>query len=111
MPEKVSVIVTVYDRNELIDRCMESITGQTLSDIEILCISSLEKKNKKCIDDWCTRDSRVRQIDTSLYMTVAEALNAAIDIAGGEYIAFIDTDDYYTREIVHTKKVKVAKIK
>lgn len=95
MPEKVSVIVTVYDRNELIDRCMESITGQTLSDIEILCISSLEKKNKKCIDDWCTRDSRVRQIDTSLYMTVAEALNAAIDIAGGEYIAFIDTDDYY----------------
>ena len=95
MPEKVSVIVTVYDRNELIDRCMESITGQTLSDIEILCISSLEKKNKKCIDDWCTRDSRVRQIDTSLYMTAAEALNAAIDIAGGEYIAFIDTDDYY----------------
>ena len=44
-------------------------------------------------------------------MTAAEALNAAIDIAGGEYIAFIDTDDYYTREIVHTKKVKVAKTK
>ena len=52
MPEKVSVIVTVYDRNELIDRCMESITAQTIRDIEILCISSsLEKKNKKCIDD------------------------------------------------------------
>ncbi len=95
MPKDVSVIVTVYDRNELIDRCMESIVGQTLDNIEILCINtSQSKKNKMCIDGWCKKDTRIK-VTTDNYATAAEAMNAAMDIAGGEYIVFIDSDDFY----------------
>lgn len=95
MPKDVSVIVTVYDRNELIDRCIESIIGQTLDNIEILCIDgSQNKKNKMCIDRWCEKDRRIKII-TDSYATVAEAMNTAVNIADGEYIAFIDSDDFY----------------
>ncbi len=96
MPKDVSVIVTVYDRNELIDRCMESIVGQTFENIEILCINSNSgKKNRACIDAWCERDSRITRLDLDTGMTTAEERNEAIRIAKGEYIAFIDTDDFY----------------
>ncbi len=92
---KVSVIVPVYNVEPYLPRCLDSLIGQTLQDIEIICIDDCSTdKSLEILHDYMKKDPRVKVIELSQNSGVATARNAGIDAARGEYLGFVDSDDY-----------------
>lgn len=91
---KLSIIIPVYRVETTLDRCVESIVGQTFHDIEVILVNdgSPDRCPQLC-DDWARRDPRIRVIHKS-NGGLSDARNAGIDIATGDYITFADSDDY-----------------
>lgn len=94
MNDLISLIVPVYNVEKYLDKCLETITNQTYSNMEIILIDdgSTDLSGKKC-DEWEKKDSRVRVIHKK-NGGLSSARNAGIDVAKGKYISFIDSDDY-----------------
>ena len=91
---KVSVIVPVYNTEPYLRECLDSIKNQTLKEIEIICVDDGSTDNcGKILDEYAANDSRfivVHQENKGLPM----ARQAGMDIAKGEYIKHVDSDDY-----------------
>lgn len=94
MTPKVSIIVPVYNAENYLRRCVDSILSQTFSDFEILLIDdgSLDCSGVIC-DEFKSIDSRVRVFHKD-NGGVSSARNHGLDKAEGEWIAFVDSDDY-----------------
>lgn len=94
MIPKISVIVPIYNVEKYIKRCIDSILSQSLRDIEIILIDdgSPDKCGEIC-DDYAKIDSRIKVIHT-INGGVSKARNIGIKNAQGEYITFVDPDDY-----------------
>ncbi len=90
----ISVIIPIYNVKEYIDRCMKTVVSQSYAELEIILVDdgSTDGSGEKC-DEWAARDSRVRVIHTS-NAGAAAARNVGLDIARGDYIMFVDADDY-----------------
>ncbi len=89
----VSIIIPVYNVENYIDACMESIVNQTFSDIEILLIvgQSSDHSTARC-NEWCLKDKRIRMIKEK-QRGLGPARNQGIEEAKGDYIVFVDSDD------------------
>ncbi len=91
---KISVIIPVYNVENCLKRCLDSIVNQTLKDIEIICVndgsvdSSLE-----ILKGYAQNDSRIRIINQKNSGSGA-ARNLGVKIAQGEYLGFVDADDW-----------------
>ena len=91
---KVSIIVPVYKVEEWINECMDSLVNQTLKQIEIICIDDGSPDNcGKILDDYAKADERVIVVHQE-NQGLSCARNVGIDLAKGEYLAFVDSDDY-----------------
>lgn len=91
---KVSIIVPIYNVEKYLDRCMESLLNQTLKDIEIIMVDDGSPDNcPKMCDEYAKKDSRVKVIHKK-NAGLGYARNSGLDIAVGEYVAFVDSDDY-----------------
>ena len=91
----VSVIVPVYNAEKYIEACVMSILSQTYSDIEVLLINDgSTDQSGHIIDDIAKRDSRISVFHTG-NRGVAAARNFGIAQSKGEYIAFLDCDDWW----------------
>lgn len=90
----VSVIIPVYKVEEYLDRCVESVVSQTYKNLEIILVDdgSPDACPEIC-DRWRERDSRVKVIHKK-NEGVGMARNTGLDIARGDYIYFLDSDDY-----------------
>lgn len=90
----ISVIVPVYNVVRFLDRCVESIVAQTYPKIEILLVDdgSTDGSSLKC-DSWAGKDDRISAIHKE-NGGLSDARNAGLDACLGEYIAFVDSDDY-----------------
>lgn len=96
---KISVIVPVYKTEGLLDRCVESIVGQTYKNLEIILVDDGSPDNCPAMcDEWAEKDSRIRVIHKE-NGGVSSARNAALDIATGDYIGFVDSDDWIEPEM------------
>lgn len=96
---KVSVIVPVYNAERYLHKCIESIQNQTLKEIEIILVNDGSTDNSLSIClDYAKKDKRVVIID-KINNGVSSARNAGIEIAKGEYISFIDADDWIEPEM------------
>lgn len=92
---KISVIVPCYNVSEYLSRGLESLTKQTLKDIEIICIDDKSTDDTlKILESYSKKDSRIKLIKHSENQGVAVARNDGMKIAQGDYIGFIDPDDY-----------------
>lgn len=92
--KKVSVIVPVYNASDYVSRCIESILKQTYQNFELILIDDGSTDNSlEILRSYLEVDKRVRVI-TQKNMGVAKTRNKGIQLARGEYIAFIDNDDY-----------------
>ena len=92
---KISVIVPVYNVADYVSKCLDSLINQTLQDIEIICIDDKSTDNSlEILKQYKKQDSRIKIIEQSENMGVAAARNAGLDIARGEYIGFVDPDDW-----------------
>lgn len=90
---KISIIIPVYNVEKYIRECMYSATNQTLKDIEIICIDDGSPDNSGAIiDEYASKDSRVHVVHQK-NSGVSATRNNGIDLAKGEYIKFMDSDD------------------
>lgn len=96
---KVSVIVAVYNVEKYLNKCVDSLLAQTLSDIEILLVDdgSTDGSGRIC-DDYAGKDNRVRVIHKE-NGGLSDARNRGIEEALAEYIGFIDGDDYVDEDM------------
>lgn len=108
MSPKISVIVPVYNVEKYLDRCMDSLLNQTLREIEIILVDdgSPDASPQMC-DAYAQRDSRVRVVHKE-NAGLGCARNSGLDVARGEYIAFVDSDDYVDTEM-YTKLYSCAR--
>lgn len=93
----ISIITPVYNVEKYLNRCINSILNQTYFNFELFLIDdgSTDKSGTIC-DEYAIRDSRIKVIHKS-NEGQAVARNVALDLAKGQYIAFIDSDDYVNR--------------
>lgn len=95
MAAKVSVIIPVYNMECYLNQALESVTTQTLSDIEIICINDGSTDSSLAIlKSWQSSDSRIKIIDKK-NEGVGKARNDGIDCATGAFLNFLDPDDLY----------------
>lgn len=98
----ISVIVPVYCVEKYLDRCVNSILKQTFLDIEIILVDDGSPDNcGKICDDYAKQDSRIRVIHKE-NEGLGFARNSGLDIALGDYISFIDSDDYIELNMYET---------
>lgn len=89
----ISIIVPVYNKEEYLKRCVDSITAQTLSDYELILVDdgSTDLSGQIC-DEYAEKDSRITVIHQK-NAGVSSARNAGLTIASGEFVCFCDSDD------------------
>ena len=91
---KISVVVPVYNVEKYLEQCLNSIINQTFKDIEIICINDGSKDNSlKIIEEFAAKDKRIRVINKE-NEGISAARNQGMGLAQGEYISFIDSDDW-----------------
>lgn len=90
---KVSIIVPVYNDEKYLENCLDSLTGQTLKEVEIICTNdgSTDGSNK-ILKKYADKDSRITVLEQK-NSGPGKARNTALDKAQGEYILFCDADD------------------
>lgn len=96
----VSIVVPIYGVEEYLDKCVESIVNQTYRTIEILLIDdgSPDKCPELC-DQWALKDERIRVIHKT-NAGLGYARNTGIEHANGEFIYFVDSDDYIEKTLI-----------
>lgn len=91
---KISVIVPIYNADKYLHRCIDSILTQTFNDFELLLVNDGSKDNSgEICEDYAHKDARVKVLHKA-NGGASSARNLGIDNACGEYISFIDSDDY-----------------
>ena len=97
---KISVIVPVYNGEEFLSQCLDSILAQTLQDIEILCVNDGSTDNSlKILKGYAKKDKRI-QIINQKNQGLSASRNNAMKIAKGEYLSFVDADDYINKQFL-----------
>lgn len=100
MQPKVSVIIPCYGVEKYLDRCMETIVNQTLEDIEIILVDDVSPDNvPQMCDEWALKDSRIKVIHKIKNEGLGFARNTGLEIATGEYVAFVDSDDFVSLDM------------
>ncbi len=91
---KVSIIVPVYNVEKYLRKCLDSLINQTLTDIEIICVNDGSKDNSpKILEEYKNKDNRIVVINQE-NAGLSVARNSGMEIAKGEYIGFVDSDDW-----------------
>ena len=90
---KVSIIIPVYNTAKYLEDCLESASEQTLKDIEIIIVNDDSTDNSEdIIKKFCDKDNRFNYFKQT-HKGVSSARNKGIELAKGEYIFFLDSDD------------------
>ena len=106
---KVSVIIPVYNVEEYLRQCLDSVINQTLKEIEIICVddgstdSSLE-----ILKEYAAKDHRITVI-TQQNLHAGVARNAGLAVAKGEYLSFLDSDDFFELNMLEETYNKAIK--
>lgn len=92
--ELISIIVPVYKVEKYLDKCVESIVEQTYKNLEIILVDDGSPDNCPAMcDEWAKKDSRIKVIHKK-NGGLSSARNAGLDGCTGDYIYFLDSDDY-----------------
>lgn len=92
---RVTVLVAAYNADKYLVRCMESLLGQTLTDIQIICVDDASTDSTPLIiEQYRKSDSRVVAIYQKENSGQAKARNLALLHANGEYVTMVDSDDW-----------------
>lgn len=97
---KVSVVVPIYNIQTFLPKCLDTIIKQDYTNLDIILVDDGSKDNSGHIaDDYANKDSRIRVIHKQ-NEGVSQARNIGIDNAVGDYVCFVDGDDFLTTEYV-----------
>ena len=100
---KVSVLVAVYNADGYLAQCIESLLDQSLHDIEVICVDDASTDGSlKILQDYAAKDERIKVIHLSKNGGQAHARNVALKEARGEYVCFLDSDDWFAPDSLKT---------
>lgn len=92
---KISIIIPVYNVEKYLRECLDSCINQTLQDIEIICVDDCSTDNSyKILEEYQQKDSRIKIFRQEENKKQGAARNKGLEIATGEYVWFVDSDDY-----------------
>ncbi len=92
---RVSFIVAVYNSMPYLTQCLDSLLAQTISDIEVICVNDCSPDNSlEVIKEYASKDSRVRWVNHKTNKRQGGAWNSGVEVATGEYLCFVDADDW-----------------
>ncbi len=98
----ISVIVPVYNVQNYLSKCINSILNQTFTDLEIILVDDGSTDNSGAIcDEYANKDSRIKVIHKA-NGGLSDARNAGLDICTGDYIGFVDSDDWIALDMYET---------
>ena len=98
--ELISIIVPIYNVEKYINQCLDSIINQTYKNLEIILVDDGSPDNcGKICDEYAIKDNRIKVIHKE-NGGLSSARNAGLDVASGEYISFIDSDDYVAENFI-----------
>lgn len=94
MEDKISIIIPIYKVEKFLDQCIRSVVTQTHRNIEIILVDdgSPDHCPEMC-DEWAKKDCRIKVIHKA-NGGLSDARNAGLEVASGDYIAFVDSDDW-----------------
>lgn len=96
---EISILVAVYNDEEHLHECLDSLTEQTLHDIQIICIDDCSTDNSlRIMREYALRDKRIDVIHLDHNQGQAKARNIGLGKATGRYITFLDSDDWLSRD-------------
>lgn len=99
MNNKISVIIPVYKVEEFLDDCVQSVIAQTHRNTEIILVDDGSPDNCPAMcDGWAEKDNRIKVIHKP-NGGLSDARNAGLDVATGDYISFVDSDDWILPEM------------
>lgn len=101
----ISVIIPMYNAEKYVEKCLNSLLKQTYKNLEIIIVNDGSKDNSQAIcEQYMSQDKRITLINTE-NRGAGSARNTGIEVAKGEYISFIDSDDYvcadYYERLLH----------
>ncbi len=92
---KISIIIPVYNVEKYLAECLDSCINQTLEDIEIICVDDCSTDNSyKILEEYSKKDPQIKIFRQKENKKQGAARNKGLEIATGEYIWFVDSDDY-----------------
>lgn len=110
MSKKVSFIVPIYNASEYLSRSIESILNQSYKNIEIILIDDASTDNsKEIIKSYALKDSRIKPIYSEVNQGVSKTRNLGLKSVSGDYVTFMDADDYITPNMVQIMLEKAIK--
>ncbi len=97
---KVSIIIPVYNVQDYLRECLDSVANQTVREIEIICVNDGSTDGSGTIlDEYAAKDSRFVVVhQENAGQSVAR--NRGLDLARGEFVSFLDSDDYFERDML-----------
>jgi glycosyltransferase involved in cell wall biosynthesis len=99
---KVSVIIAVYNTEDYLRQCLDSVISQTLSDIEIICVNDgSTDKSPEILKEYSAIDHRITII-TQENQGPGVARTTGLNLAKGKYLSFLDSDDYFENNMLYT---------
>lgn len=94
MNPTISIIIPVYNQEKYLSRCLDSILAQTFTDFEVVCVNDHSTDNtENILKEYVKKDSRIKTFDDP-GKGAADARNFGIEKASGEYVGFVDSDDF-----------------
>ena len=100
---KLSVVIPVYNTEQYLPRCIESLINQTYKNIEFIFVNDCSPQNaEEIIKEYQKKDSRIKYVTYEKNRGLFRARMAGAEKATGEYIAFMDSDDYATLDYYNT---------
>lgn len=98
---KVSCIIPIFNSGDYLLEALQSLRMQTLTEIEILCVNDASNDNSlEILETLKCQDKRIKVINNSENMGAAISRNIGMDIAQGEYLIFLDSDDYFFKDML-----------
>jgi len=93
---KISIIIPIYNGEKYLSECLASLVNQTFKDIEIICVNDCSKDSSlEILNSYAQKDNRIKIINQETNQGQSIGRNIGIQASHGEYIMFIDQDDWY----------------
>lgn len=101
MRKSTTIAVTVHNREKYIGQCLDSLLAQTVKDIEIVCVDDASADGSfEILSRYAADDNRVRVFRFDTNKGVQQARNYAMEVAEGDYIIYVDDDDWLSEDCV-----------
>ncbi len=110
MNKKVSIIVPIYNASRYLSRSVESILNQSYENLEIILIDDCSTDNsKEIIKKYALKDSRIKPFYSEVNQGVSKSRNMGLKSVSGDYVVFIDADDYIVKDMIKIMVEKAIK--